>query len=90
MTKVLSNAGIINELDEGIAGVKVGHGYDVMNPDDGVIDLVERGIVDPAESEIECIKTAIAIAGLLMTTGAMVVDQGEPDATQFPQSTYPS
>ena len=50
-----------------------------MHPEDGVIDLVERGIVDPAESEKECIKTAIAIAGLLMTTGAMIYDEEKPD-----------
>lgn len=84
--KVTENAGI--DIQETVYAP--GRGYDVMNPDDGVIDLVERGIVDPAESEIECIKTAIAIAGLLMTTGAMVVDCGEPDAPQQPLSTYPS
>lgn len=74
MKKVLENAGL-----EIPATTNIGKGYDVMNPEDGVIDLVERGILDPAESEIECIKTAISIAGLLMTTGAMIVDTGEPD-----------
>ena len=72
---VLGNAGIDVPV-----GLGIGKGVDVMNPEDGVIDLVERGILDPAESEIECVKTAISIAGLLMTTGAMVVDRGEPDA----------
>lgn len=81
MFKVLDNAGV--PTDELI--IKVGQGIDVMHPEDGVIDLVERGIVDPAESEIECIKTAIAIAGLLMTTGAMVVDKGEPDVIKAEQ-----
>lgn len=85
LTKVLSNAGI--EVPNNIS---IGYGIDVMNPNDGVIDLIERGIVDPAESEIECIKTAVAIAGLLMTTGAMVVDEGFPDEVKRELSTYQS
>jgi chaperonin GroEL len=79
--KVLDNAGVTT--DELI--IKVGRGIDVMHPEDGVIDLVERGIVDPAESEMECVKTAVAIAGLLMTTGAMVVDKGDPDVIKAEQ-----
>lgn len=74
LIKVLGNAGI--DIPENIT---IGHGIDVMNPNDGVIDLIERGIIDPSESEIECVKTAITIAGLLMTAGAMVVDTGEPE-----------
>lgn len=74
MVKVLENAGV-----EQPDGISIGKGIDVMHPEDGVIDLAERGILDPAESEIECVKTAITIAGLLMTSGAMIVDQGEPD-----------
>lgn len=73
--KVLDNAGVSTD---GLM-IDIGKGIDVMHPEDGVIDLVERGIIDPAESEIECVKTAITIAGLLMTAGAMVVDYGEPD-----------
>jgi chaperonin GroEL len=75
LLKVLSNAGI---SVDGLA-ITLGLGVDVMHPEDGVIDLVERGIIDPAESEIECVKTAISIAGLLMTSGALIVDEGEPD-----------
>lgn len=76
LNKVLENAGIEHPHDKEPV---VGWGYDVMHPEDGVIDLVERGIVDPAESEIECVKTAITVAGLLMTSGAMIIDRGAPD-----------
>jgi len=69
MTKVLSNAGV--DVPEGVA---VGYGIDVMNPDDGLVSMTQRGILDPAESEIECVKTAISIAGLLITSGAIIVD----------------
>lgn len=73
--KLLGNAGVpIPELPD-----KVGWGVDVMNPDDGVVDLVERGILDPAESEIECVKTAITIAGLLITAGCMIIDEEVED-----------
>jgi chaperonin GroEL (HSP60 family) len=71
MFKVLDNAGI--SVDELI--IKPGQGVDVMSSQDGVVDLIERGILDPAESEIECVKTAISIAGLLMTSGALIVDE---------------
>lgn len=74
LQKVWSNAGVVSE-DK----IDVGQGIDVMNPEDGIIDLVERGIIDPAESEIECIKTAISIAGLLMTSGALIVDELEKE-----------
>ena len=71
LLKVLENAGIEPELKK----ITAGHGYDVMDPEDGVIDLYERGILDPAESELECVKTAVSIAGLLMTSGALIVDE---------------
>jgi chaperonin GroEL len=76
MLKVLGNAGIEKQ------DTSVGFGHDVINPDDGVVNLVERGILDPAESEIECVKTAITIAGLLMTSGCIIVDEGSQDETQ--------
>lgn len=75
LTTVLGNAGIKVPTVIGI-----GRGVDVMHPEDGVIGLVERGILDPAESEIECVKTAIAVAGLLMSAGAEIVEEGEYDA----------
>jgi chaperonin GroEL len=82
LAQVLWNAGI--EVPD---GVKPGKGIDVMHPEDGVIDLVKRGILDPAESEIECVRTAVSVAGLLMTSAAMIVDEKEPqvEAEQFPR-----
>lgn len=76
--KVVENAGIPWDKE---TKTSIGFGFDVMHPEDGIVDLTKRGIIDPAESEIECVKTAISIAGLLMTSGAMVVDIGEPDET---------
>lgn len=75
---VLSNAGIDYKMDE----MGLGKGYDVLHPESGVVNLVEVGILDPAESEIESFKTAVAVAGLLLTSGAIIVDKivGEEDA----------
>lgn len=80
--KILDNAGV--SADELIIDKDMG--IDVMHPEEGVINLTRRGIVDPAQSEIECVKTAISIAGLLMSAGAEIIDEGEPDneQTQFP------
>ena len=70
--------------------IELGMGIDVMHPEYGVIDLVKAGILDPAESEIECVKTAIILAGLLMTGGALIVDTGEIDEPTFEQQTRAS
>lgn len=75
LIKVLSNAGV----DAKELAINVGKGVDVFHPEHGIVDLVKHGIVDPAESEIECVKTAITIAGLLLTSGALIVDRGQPD-----------
>lgn len=77
LIKLLSNAGIEHKAGE----ITLGHGYDVMHPDDGVVDLIKRGILDPAESEIESVKTAIAVAGLLITAGAMIIEEGEDEVS---------
>jgi chaperonin GroEL len=71
--KVLENAGI----DMGDEVVRAGFGFDVMSPEDGIVDLRERGVLDPAQSEVECVKTAISIAGLLITSGAIIVSERE-------------
>jgi len=78
LEKVLENAGIPLAFEP--AAIKPGIGVNVMRPEKGITDLNEEGILDPAQSEIECIKTAITIAGLLMTSGAMIIDEGEDDA----------
>lgn len=83
---VLYNAGLdaadatefANKLDYGL-------GVDVTQPQKGVIDMVKAGILDPAESEIEAVKTAVAIAGLLLTSGAMIVEEVIKDDTPQPE-----
>jgi len=71
--KIYENAGI--ELNDYMNDIRAGYGVDVMNPDKGVINLISQGIIDPSESEEQCIRTAVAISGLLMTSGAIIVDE---------------
>lgn len=79
--KIYENAGI--ELNEYMNEIRAGYGVDVMNPDKGVINLVDQGIIDPAESEEQCIRTAVAISGLLMTSGAIIVDETEKNKNEI-------
>lgn len=80
---ILESVGIEFEEDSVLDHqIQVGFGFDVTRPEDGVINLMVRGIVDPAESEIEAVKTAISIAGLLMSAGAMIVDVEDEDESK--------
>ncbi len=42
-------------------------------------DLVEQGIVDPAKVLRCALQSAVSVGGLLLTTDALVVDDGEPE-----------
>lgn len=80
LIKVLENAGFDHKKkwyrrSGPLSLVHTGYGYDATSPESGIVDLVERGIVDPAESEIESIRTAINIAGNLITNGALIVER---------------
>lgn len=41
-------------------------------------DLVEQGIVDPAKVARCALQSAVSVAGLMLTTEALVVDDGDP------------
>lgn len=79
LQKVLANAGL-----KVPKGIKIGLGVDVFKPELGLVHMLDRGIVDPAQSEIEAIKTAVTIAGLLLTSGALIVDEKEPSDEKTP------
>lgn len=42
-------------------------------------DLVEQGIVDPAKVARLALQSAVSVAGLMLTTDALVVDDGEDE-----------
>ncbi len=51
-------------------------GYDATN--DEFVDLFEAGIVDPAKVTRSAVQNAASIAGMVLTTEAIVVDKPEP------------
>ncbi|CAN5836521.1 chaperonin GroEL [soil metagenome] len=51
-------------------------GYDVLSDD--YADMVERGIVDPAKVARSAVANAASIAGMVLTTEAMITDKPEP------------
>ncbi|BAY60145.1 chaperonin GroEL [Calothrix brevissima NIES-22] len=55
----------------------------MQNPTTGEFaDLFEAGIVDPAKVTRSAVQNAASIAGMVLTTEAIVVDKPEPkDAT---------
>lgn len=53
-----------------------GHGYDVFSSSYG--DLVAMGIVDPAKVVRSALQNAASIAGMVLTTEALVVEIPEP------------
>ena len=72
--KILENAGedaslIVSKISEG----KTGHGYNVLTKE--FVDMVEDGVVDPAEVVVNEIQNAASVSGLLLTTDCLVVEE---------------
>jgi chaperonin GroEL len=53
-------------------------GYDVLA--DNYVDMVEAGIVDPAKVTRSAIENAASIAGMILTTEALITDKPEKQA----------
>jgi chaperonin GroEL len=49
-------------------------GYDAQN--DKYVDMVKAGIIDPAKVVRTALQDAASVAGLLITTEAMIADGG--------------
>lgn len=45
-------------------------------------DLVEQGIIDPAKVTISALQNAVSIAGMVLTTEAVIIDQKNEDSNQ--------
>ncbi len=78
--KILENAGedaslIVSKISEGDAG----HGYNVLTKE--FVDMVEDGVVDPAEVVINEIQNAASVSGLLLTTDCLIVEEPQKQAT---------
>ncbi len=62
-------------------------GYDVLNND--YSDLTAAGIIDPAKVTRSAVENAVSIAGMILTTEALVTDIPEPAAAAPPPGGMP-
>lgn len=78
---LMNNAGLNADelLPQVLKSAKAGQGFDV-NDASKMVDLMSKGIVDPARVTKEAIQNAVSIAATAMTMGALVVDVPEPEA----------
>lgn len=67
--QILANAGIDESRIEEIAE---GHGINVKTGDN--VNLLAEGIIDPAKITVEALKTAVSLACLSMSAGAIIVE----------------
>ena len=58
-----------------LEGKKLSQGYDAQNED--YVDMLAKGIIDPTKVVRSALQDAASIAGLLITTEAMIADKPE-------------
>ena len=74
---IAENAGLEGSvIVEKVKGAKAGFGLNAINGE--IEDLVKAGIVDPAKVTRSTLQNAASIAGLVLTTEALVVEKPEP------------
>lgn len=75
--QIATNAGLEGSvIVEKVKGSKDGFGLNAVTGE--IVDLVKAGIVDPAKVTRSTIQNAASIAGLVLTTEALVVEKPEP------------
>ena len=78
--QIFANAGMEGSviagklLDKGEAD----HGFDAQSGN--YVDMIEAGIIDPAKVVRLALQGAASVAGLLITTEAMIADKPQPSA----------
>ncbi len=75
---IASNAGLEGSVVvERVRTMDAGHGLNALTGD--YEDLIKAGIIDPAKVTRSALQNAASIAGLLLTTEALVADKPEPE-----------
>ncbi|HGX91923.1 MAG TPA: molecular chaperone GroEL, partial [Candidatus Tenderia sp.] len=79
LRQIVSNAGdeasvVVNEVAKGEGN----YGYNAASGEYG--DMLEMGILDPTKVTRSALQHAGSIAGLMLTTEAMVADKPQPEA----------
>jgi len=79
MRYIASNAGAEGSIVvQRVRDLKVQEGYDAASDTYG--DMLEKGILDPTKVTRSALQNAASIAGLLMTTEALVTELPEKEA----------
>ena len=74
---IAENAGLEGSvIVEKVKTAKPGHGLNAVTGE--ITDLVKAGVVDPAKVTRSTLQNAASIAGLVLTTEALVVEKPEP------------
>ena len=85
LRRIATNAGQDGSVvAQKVKGLKKGHGYDAAKDEYG--NMVERGIVDPAKVTRSALENAVSIAGMVLTTNALVADIPEKKPVAAPAS----
>ena len=79
LRQIVSNAGGEPSIVlENVRNAEGGYGYNARQ--DTYEDLIAAGVIDPTKVTRSALQNAASVAGLLLTTEALVADQAEEDA----------
>jgi chaperonin GroEL len=83
LREIVANAGaepsvVVNKVLEG----KGNYGYNAANDTYG--DMIEMGILDPTKVTRTALQNAASVAGLMLTTEAMVAEAPKEDTPPMP------
>jgi len=88
MRKIVANAGLDGGViqqqirDKQVAEKNDNIGYDVMTGE--FVDMIKAGIIDPAKVTRGALENAASIAGMILTTEALITDLPEKEAPATP------
>ena len=79
--QIVENAGVEGSVVVGkiLENKSQTYGFDAQT--EQYVDMLQRGIVDPAKVVRVALQDAASVAGLMITTEAMVAERPKPDAS---------
>jgi len=84
---IASNAGAEGSvIVEKVKTLPKGHGYDAAKGE--FVDMIKAGIVDPAKVTRSALQNAASIAGMLLTTEALVAEKKEEEKSASGAPSY--
>ena len=83
---ILENAGLNAQalLAQVESSEREGFGFNVMEPEKGILDMKKIGVIDPARVTREAVQNAVSIAATTITMGALIVNVPEPPKPEAP------